>query len=291
MKLSIIGVGLIGGSLGFALKKSLKDEIYITGYGRNINNLKEAKQLGAIDNIALNLEEAANSDIIYISTPVLQMFNIIKEIIPFLKSETVITDAGSTKGEIFSEIKRILPKNIYYIAGHPMTGREKSGVKAASADLFKGKVYVIIKDEQTPKTAYDKLMEILEKTGAKFKYLPIETHDGAASVISHIPHIAAAGLVHLLAQSNDRDIAKNLIGGGFRDTTRIASSNADMWADILMSNRDFIVRDIDNYINILSKIKSAVTSKDREALHAFFDESKSFRDSLLLETEQKFNVN
>lgn len=285
MKLSIIGVGLIGGSLGLALKKSLKDEIYIVGYGRNKDNLTEAKKLGAIDNIALNLKDAANSDIIYISTPVLKIAPIIKEMTPFLKPNTIITDAGSTKGEIFSEIKSILPKNIYYIAGHPMTGREKSGVVAARADLFNNKTYIIITDDETPQNAYDRLMNMLKNTGAKFGYLPIESHDGAASVISHLPHIAAAGLVHLLSQSENLDTAKYLIGGGFRDTTRIASSNPDMWADILMTNKDAIARDIDRYIKILSDIKSAVIAKDRDKFYAFFDESKKFRDNLLDETK------
>lgn len=283
MKLSVIGVGLIGGSLGLALKQSLKNEIYITGYGRNKDNLREAKKLGAIDSIALNLEDAADSDIIYLSTPVLKIVPIIKELTPFLNPNTIITDAGSTKGEIFSEIKRILPKNIYYIAGHPMTGREKSGVTAASADLFKDKTYIIIKDEETPQNAYDKLMNILKNIGAKFSYLPIEAHDSAASVISHLPHIAAAGLVHLLKQSENLDTAKYLIGGGFRDTTRIASSDPDMWADILMTNKDAIARDIDKYIDILSDIKSAVTAKDRDKFYSFFDESKKFRDNLLYE--------
>lgn len=283
MKLSVIGVGLIGGSLGLALKQSLKNEIYITGYGRNEDNLREAKRLGAIDSIALNLEDAADSDIIYLSTPVLKIVPIIKELTPFLNPNTIITDAGSTKGEIFSEIKRILPKNIYYIAGHPMTGREKSGVTAASADLFKDKTYIVIKDEETPQNAYDKLMNILKNIGAKFSYLPIEAHDSAASVISHLPHIAAAGLVHLLKQSENLDTAKYLIGGGFRDTTRIASSDPDMWADILMTNKDAIARDIDKYIDILSDIKSAVTAKDRDKFYSFFDESKKFRDNLLYE--------
>ena len=283
MKLYIIGVGLIGGSLGLSLKQSLKDEIYITGYGRNKDNLREAKKLGAIDSIALNLEDAADSDIIYLSTPVLKIVPIIKELTPFLSPNTIITDAGSTKGEIFSEIKRILPKNIYYIAGHPMTGREKSGVTAASADLFKDKTYIVIKDEETPQNAYDKLMNILKNIGAKFSYLPIEAHDSAASVISHLPHIAAAGLVHLLKQSENLDTAKYLIGGGFRDTTRIASSDPDMWADILTTNKDAIARDIDKYIDILSDIKSAVTAKDRDKFYSFFDESKKFRDNLLYE--------
>lgn len=291
MKLSIIGVGLIGGSLGLALKEKLKDDIYITGYGRNTENLTEAKKMGAIDNIAPNLKTAADSDVIYLSTPVLSMVPIIKELIPFLKPETIITDGGSTKGLIFQEIKSILPKNVYYIAGHPMTGREKSGVTAAKADLFVGKMYVIIEDKTVPQKIYDKLMQILLPTGAKFSRLSIEEHDTAAAVISHIPHIAASALVHLLEDSDNCDIAKNLIGGGFRDTTRIASSNADMWADILMTNGDSISKDIDKLINILSKVKSAILEKDRQKLYDYFKSGKEFRDSLLLETEKKFDIN
>lgn len=291
MKLSIVGVGLIGGSLGLALKNKLKDQIYIAGYGRNIKNLEEAKRIGAIDDIASDFEEIARSDFIYLSTPVLSMLPIIKALIPFLTPGTIITDAGSTKSLIFDEIKKMLPDGIYYIAGHPMTGREKSGVAAAKADLFEGKMYVIIDDETVPQEAYDKLMRILEKTDARFSRLSIEEHDKAASVISHIPHVAASALVHLLEKSPSQNIAKNLIGGGFRDTTRIASSNADMWADILMSNADCIAKDIDKYIEILSRLKSAVSEKNRDKLYDYFNEGKIFRDNLLVEIEKQFNVN
>lgn len=291
MRLSIIGVGLIGGSLGLVLKKNLKDGIYIAGYGRNIENLKEAKKLGAIDNIAPNLKEAAKSDVIYLSTPVLSMLPIIKELSPFLNPGTIVTDAGSTKSLIFQEIKNILPKGVYYIAGHPMTGREKSGVTAAKVDLFKGKMYVIIDDKAIPFEIYQKLMQVLENTGAKFIRLSIEDHDKAASVISHIPHIAASALVHLLEKSENQNIARNLIGGGFQDTTRIASSNADMWADILMTNGDAISSDIDRYIDILCEVKIAINEKNREKLYEYFNSGKSFRDKLLLETKKKFDVN
>jgi len=286
MKLSIIGVGLIGGSLGLALKKTMGSDIHIKGFGRNIKNLEEAKKLGAIDEIAQSYEEIASVNIIYLSTPVLSMLPIVKELIPFLKPGTIITDAGSTKGLIFQEIKKILPENVYYIAGHPMTGREKSGVAAANADLFVKKVYVIIDDSAVSHEAYHRLMNVLSKTGATFVYLSIEEHDRAASVISHIPHIAASGLVHLLKTSEDPKTTANLIGGGFRDTTRIASSNADMWADILMSNAECIAGDIDRYIEILSDLKYAVEEKNRQKLYDYFNEGKIFRDNLLLEIEK-----
>ncbi|MBO6178354.1 MAG: prephenate dehydrogenase [Selenomonadaceae bacterium] len=291
IRLSVIGVGLIGGSLGLALKKNFGEDIHILGYGRNRANLDAAVKLGAIDEIAPNLQIAAKADVIYLATPILQMVPIIKNLLPHIAPETIITDCGSTKGEIFSAVKQILPKNVYFIAGHPMTGREKSGVTAAKANLFENKMYVIIKDEDTPNEIYDRLMRLLVKTGAKFTYLPIAAHDGAASVISHLPHIAAAAMVHLLEESPHEEVAKNLIGGGFRDTTRIASSNADMWADILMTNSSHIVRNIDDYIGILQKIKAAIMSKDRTAAHSFFSESKSARDALLLETEPKFDAN
>ncbi|MBR3624015.1 MAG: prephenate dehydrogenase [Selenomonadaceae bacterium] len=291
IRLSIIGVGLIGGSLGLALKKSFKDDIHILGYGRNAQNLDAARKLGAVDEIAPDLEAAAKADIIYLATPILQMLPIIKEMLPSIPQGALLTDCGSTKGEIFTSIKEILPKDIYFIAGHPMTGREKSGVTAASATLFENKMYVIIKDDDTPPEIYAKLMTLLEKTGAKFTFLPITAHDGAASVISHLPHIAAAAMVHLLEESPNEEVAKNLIGGGFRDTTRIASSNPDMWADILMTNSLSIASDIDDYINILQKIKKAVLSKDRTAARDFFSKSKRARDALLLETQPKFDVN
>ncbi len=283
IKLAIIGVGLIGGSLGLALKEKLGDEIYITGLCRTQRSMNKAVELGAVDFASNDLERVVgDADIIFLSPPVLQIVPMVEKILPFLKSGAILTDAGSTKQFIFDHLKKILPSDVYYVAGHPMTGREMSGVEAARADLFKDKAYVIVEDTGAPPEVIERLMKILRLTEAKFLHLDIAQHDRCASVISHVPHIAAAALVTLLNRSgNDLDSCIKLIGGGFKDTTRIASSNADMWADICMTNGDAIATNLRQLQTILGEVIDAVERKDRQAVHDYFAASKQRRDSLL----------
>ena len=252
LKLAIIGVGLIGGSLGMCLKDKLGDEIYITGMCRTQASMDKAVELGAVDFASSNPEQVVKeADIIFLSTPVLQMVPMVEKLLPFIKPGAVITDAGSTKQYIWNELKKILPDNIYYVPGHPMTGREMSGVAAAKKDLFQNKCYVIVEKDDVPAEIHNKVCELVKLTGANLTTLDIAKHDRCASVISHIPHVAAAALVTLLNRSHgDQEACLKLAGGGFKDTTRIASSNADMWADICMTNSEAII----NHIHLLQGI-------------------------------------
>lgn len=292
-KLAIIGVGLIGGSLGLCLKDKLGDEIFITGLCRTEKSMKAAMELGAVDFASNDLEKVVgDADFIFLSPPVLQIVPMVQKILPYLKDGAIITDAGSTKKFIHDELKKILPPNIYYIAGHPMTGREKSGVTAASKDLFKNKAYVIVEDKSTPIEARKKLMALLRLTEANFTTLDIEKHDRCASIISHVPHVTAAALVTLLNRAgDDLDSCLKLIGGGFKDTTRIASSNADMWADICMTNGDAISANLRDLQNILGEVIKAVENKDRQAIHDYFTKSRERRDTILEFVEKKFDPN
>ena len=293
LKLAIIGVGLIGGSLGLCLKDKLGDEIYITGLCRTQKSMNLAMELGAVDFASSDLETVVgNADIIFLSPPVLQIVPMVEKIVPFLKSGTIITDAGSTKQYIWEHLQKILPPDIYYIAGHPMTGRELSGVSAAKKDLFKNKAYVIVENTGAPKEAHEKLMSILKLTEANFTTLDIAKHDRCASIISHVPHVTAAALVTLLNRAgDDLDSCIKLIGGGFKDTTRIASSNADMWADICITNDKAIANNLRDMKNILDEVINAIERGDRQAIHDYFAASKSRRDSILEAVENKFDPN
>lgn len=291
--LAIIGVGLIGGSLGLCLKDKLGDGIRITGLCRTENSMQRAVKLGAVDYASADIAEiVGGADIVFLSPPVLQILPMVERLLPFLKKGAILTDAGSTKGFLCEALKKILPPNIYYVAGHPMTGREKSGVAAATKDLFRGKAYVIIEDPSIPQTVMDRLMNILRHTEANFTTLDLAQHDRCAAVISHVPHLAAAALVTLLNRSgDDLDSCLKLIGGGFKDTTRIASSNADMWADICMTNRQPIVAALHEMREILGSVSDAVAAGDRQAIYDYFTESKQRRDSILHDAGQKFDTN
>lgn len=292
IRLAIIGVGLIGGSLGLALKARLGDDIYITGMCRTEASMKKAVEMGAVDFASADPEEVVkDADIIFLSTPVLQMMPMTEKLLPFIKKGAIITDAGSTKQYIWNELKKILPPDIYYIAGHPMTGREKSGVEAASADLFVNKCYVIVEDTGAPKEAHDLICDVVRVTEANLTTLDIAKHDRCASVISHIPHVAAAALVTLLNRSHgDKEACLKLAGGGFKDTTRIASSNSDMWADICMTNQAAITNHLKLLQGILAEVIVAIESGDRQAVHDYFAGAKERRDSILEQTKKMYEL-
>lgn len=283
MKLAIIGVGLIGGSLGLCLKDKLGDKIFITGLCRSQASMQRATELGAVDLATSDLAEVVgDADIIFLSPPVLQIVPMVKKILPFLKPGAILTDAGSTKQFIWQELKKFLPPDIYYIAGHPMAGREKSGVEAASKDLFRGKAYVIAEGTGAPPETHEKLMNILRLTEANFLEIDIAKHDRCASIISHVPHLTAAALVTLLNDAgDDLDSCLKLVGGGFKDTTRIASSNADMWADICMTNGEAIATHLRDLQDILGGVIAAIENHDRQAVHDYFAKSKARRDKIL----------
>lgn len=291
--LAIIGVGLIGGSLGLALKDAMGEEIYITGLCRTQESMDRAMKLGAVDMATSDIRQVVqDADIVFLSPPVLQIVPMVEKILPYLKKGTILTDAGSTKRYIWEHLRKILPPDIYYIAGHPMTGREKSGVLAARKDLFTNKAYVIVEDTGAPAEAHEKLMEVLRCTGANFTTLDIAMHDRCASVISHVPHVTAAALVTLLNRSgDDMESCLKLIGGGFKDTTRIASSNADMWADICMTNGEAIAGNLRELQAILGDVIHSIENHDRQAVHDYFAASKERRDSLLKKTEDLFDPN
>ena len=293
INLAIIGVGLIGGSLGLCLKDKLGDAIRITGLCRTQRSMDKAMELGAVDFAAADIEAVVkDADIVFLSPPVLQIVPMVEKILPYLKKGTILTDAGSTKQYIWQHLQQILPPDIYYIAGHPMTGREKSGVEAATRDLFAGKAYVIVEDTGAPQAAHKKLMSVLQHTGANFTTLDIAKHDRCASVISHVPHVTAAALVTLLNRSgDDMDSCIKLIGGGFKDTTRIASSNADMWADICMTNSEAIVSNLKTLQDILGKVINACENHDRQAVYDYFTASRERRDSILEHVVKEFDPN
>ena len=293
IKLAIIGVGLIGGSLGLCLKDKLGERIYITGLCQTNKSMDLAMKLGAVYFASPDIEAVvSDADIIFLSPPVLQIVPMVEKILPFLKSGTIITDAGSTKQYIWEHLKKILPPDVYYIAGHPITGRELSGVSAAKKDLFKNKAYVIVKDTGAPQEAHEKLMSILKFTEANFTTLDIAKHDRCASIISHVPHVTAAALVTLLNRAgDDLESCIKLIGGGFKDTTRIASSNADMWADICMTNGEAIVTNLRDMQKIFDEVINAIEKGDRQSIHDYFAASKSRRDSILEAVEKKFDPN
>lgn len=292
LRLAIIGVGLIGGSFGLALKDRLGMNIHVTGHCRHQSSMDLALARGAIDEAFTDIESVVRgADIVYLSTPVLQIVPMIRKLLPFLKPGAVITDAASTKRFLWQEIPPLLPDNIYYVSGHPMTGKEKSGVAAATKDLFRNKCYVIMKETTAPPDVYDQVVDVIRLTGANLTTLDTVQHDRCASVISHVPHVTASALVTLLGKNpDDLESCLKLAGGGFKDTTRIASSNADMWADICLTNPEAIASHLRSLQEIVGSVISAIEAGNRDQIRSYFAAAKERRDMILDQTEKMFEI-
>lgn len=281
-RVAILGLGLIGGSLGLALRQVDSEQVEVTGFARRAITGELALQMGAVDILADTPQAAVqDADFVFLCTPVLQMLPMAETVLPAMKPGAVLTDVGSTKGWFIKKIRSLLPPHIHYIGGHPMAGRERSGMEAARADLFRDKWFIFTPLPDTPPDLMQRLRQLIQLTGAKTAELDERTHDQVTAVISHVPHVVAAGLVQLLRKQSDPALTARFIGGGFRDTTRIASSDADMWADICMTNGENIAAELDATVNLLGNVATMIRAGDRQGVHDYFTQAKQLRDALL----------
>lgn len=284
--IAIIGLGLIGGSLGLALKQQCGEELIVTGIDHDPQTLKHAVTCKAVDYSTSDFRKGIEqADLIFLCTPVLQIVPIVKQILPYVKEGAILTDVGSTKGFLAEKILGTIPAGIHYVSGHPMTGLERSGIMAAVPELFRDKWYILIPEASTSPGAVQTVSQVLAWTGARITTMGLTDHDQCAAVISHIPHVVAAALVNLLGKYPSLEESFKLVGGGFRDTTRIASSNADMWADICLTNSGPITESLLRVRELLDEMIQAVDNADRPAIHHFFKQAKIRRDLLLEETD------
>ncbi|MED3938289.1 prephenate dehydrogenase [Priestia megaterium] len=277
----LIGVGLIGGSLALAMKKHR--HITVVGADINTNEVQVANQLGIVDYVAEDIKtEAAQADYIVLATPVEYTTAWIHDLSNWKLKETVIvTDVGSTKGEIMKAAEALNKKRISFIGGHPMAGSHTSGAVNARADLFCSARYILTPFENEQKEKIDALMHLLEPTGAQFVPLDAATHDQITGVVSHLPHVIATSLVRQVkGYSAQNHLVTEMAAGGFRDITRIASSNPHMWRDILKQNRSMLLTLLDDWMKEMEQVKLLVEKGDGHELFDYFSDAKEFRDSL-----------
>lgn len=272
----IIGLGLIGGSLGLALRQSpLVDQII--GYDIDKDNIRRALEIGAIDCDSELPAGVKNADIIILCTPLSCFESILISIKPHLRPGTIVTDTGSTKQRVMNMFTEILPEQVWGIGGHPMAGSEIKGIKGADRYLFENAVYVITPSNDTPEDAADILLNLFASTGARMKTMAANQHDHLVATISHIPHVAAVSLVNLTKGDND---CLMMAAGGFRDTTRIASSDSAIWEDILLFNRDQVLIQLEELTLNLDNIKRALETEDRAAIRNMLKTAKDIRDKI-----------
>ncbi len=292
-KIVIFGVGLIGGSVALALKKTGVAP-KIVGVGRNIENLQTAINLGVIDEAEADIAKAVgDANLVLIATPVAQTQKILEAIIPHLSQSTVVTDAGSTKSDIAQYVmnasKRAKnPEHFLsqFVGGHPIAGAEKSGVTAAKEDLFIGKNVVLTPNEKTSLEAIKLVRELWQTTGANVSEMTAQTHDQIFAAVSHLPHLLAFALVNNLANRPNAKQLFNFAASGFRDFTRIAGSSPEMWRDISLANKTALLNELEAYQAEISALHNLLKNEDSQGLQAMFEHASQARQAWQKEQEK-----
>lgn len=272
--IAIIGVGLIGGSIGLAVKKrNLADKLI--GIGRNEISLKKALKKGAVDKITLDKLEVKYADLVIIATPVGSIVPFIKELIPYLKEGAVITDVGSAKKEIMDELEKILPPSFNFIGGHPLAGSEKNGVEFADADLFEKSIcFLVPRKNIDAEESLSKLRNFWKTLGANPIVISAEAHDFLVAGTSHLPHIVAVALANSLSDvSWEGKKITEFAGQGWRDTTRISRGLPEVWIDILFSNRDELLTFAGKFDKEWNRIKKSLEERDFQKLKGALEQA------------------
>ncbi len=280
--IAIIGVGLIGGSLGMAAKRKGLVR-HVIGIGRTEQKLMRAQILGAIDDYTMDMETGvADADLIVICTPVRMVVPTLELIAASLKPGAIVTDVGSTKREIVEQAEAVIPQGCYFVGGHPMAGSEQGGVEYAEHNLFVDATYVVTSSANVDLESLGKITSLAEGIGSNVEIMSPSNHDASVAIISHLPH-AMAGALLKTAEDSQRESHKtfNLAAGSFRDLTRIAGSSPEIWRDICVTNKDSLGEAIIRFQNYLDEFKAALASDDEESIRRFFEQSSEIRQAYL----------
>ncbi len=281
-RLAIIGTGLIGGSLARALRAA-GVVTTIVGCDADPGNLEQALALGVVDEIASNAAEAVRgAQVVFISVPVCAIPAVVREIAPFLAPGCVVTDSGSVKAAIVSECEGLMPPGCCFLGGHPIAGTEYSGVEAAFATLYNGKRCILTPTGNTDPAAFDTVSRLWQAAGAQVCSMEAGHHDRIFAEISHLPHAVAYALVHAVGSADvEGENVLSYTAGGFRDFTRIASSDPVMWRDIALMNREALLASIDGFSRSLAELRRRIDCREPEGLAEFFTIAKQFRDGIV----------
>ncbi len=276
---TIVGVGLLGGSLGLALKKRRLAR-KVTGFARRAATVAEARKLRALDDGLLDLRAAVkDADLVVLCTPLAQMKPLVKEMLPALKRGAVVTDVGSVKGSVVRELEALASKTgAHFVGSHPMAGAEKTGVVWARADLYQNAVCVVTPTRRTHRAALQKVEAFWGSIGSRVLRLSPEAHDALVSRSSHLPHVVAATLASLVLDPKWPKRQTCLCANGFRDTTRVASGSPEMWRDIVMANRGNLMKALGAFIGDLKTLHRTLQKGDARAVSQFFATAKARRD-------------
>ncbi len=283
-RLCVIGTGLIGGSIARAARaQGLCEEIVAFGREKNLPNLQLAKDIGVIDRFYTDMAGALEqADLVIVATPVGSMQSIFESIKPYWNSQTIYSDAGSTKGSVIDAISSVfgeVPAN--FVPAHPIAGAERSGVDASTAVLFKNRRLILTPLESTDKTTVEKLTAFWQKIGSSVSVMSVEHHDTVLAATSHLPHILAFALVGLLGRKDEQREIFKYAAGGFKDFSRIASSDPTMWQDICLANKTEIIPLIQQFQTELSQIEQMLHQDQAQQLFDTFTYARNARQRFL----------
>src|SRR2546425_4896615 len=283
-RVAIIGLGLIGGSIGLALHKA-KAAPQITGYdlAKGISN--QARKIGAIDQPYSALADAVRgAELVILATPVGAMRSLLQDVAAALSPGAVVTDVASTKVQVISWAEEYLPSSVAFVGGHPMTGKELSGVQAADATLFQGRIYCLTPTARTRSIAITKVSALIEALGARLRFLEPAEHDGQVAGVSHLPFIASIALMNTVAKGPAWGDAAMLAAGGFRDMSRLAAGDPQMYRDICLTNSEALTRWLNEYIATLTTLRDRIAGHDRN-----LDETFATTQQLRLQWQSSHN--
>ena len=281
-KLVIFGVGLIGGSLAMALKKANYCESII-GCSRNAESLQKAKELGVIDDYTLDpINAVKDADMILLAVPMGAMGSVLQSFKGHIEAGAVVTDAGSAKASVVAAAREVFGEiPPYFVPAHPIAGREKSGVEAAIVDLYVAHKVIVTPLQETDADAEQRVIAMWQAAGAEVESMAVEKHDQVLAATSHLPHVLAYSLVDTLSHSDASDAIFHYAAGGFRDFTRIASSDPVMWRDICLENRDAILASMEEFQANLQILHQQVSDADSDGIMKTFSHAKAVRDDYM----------
>jgi prephenate dehydrogenase len=279
-KITIIGVGLLGGSLGMAVR-SRRLANQVTGFVRRVASIKECERTQAVAVATMDLNEAvAGADLVILCTPLAQMRTLAKQMLPALKRGAIVTDVGSVKASVVKDICGLVRKaGGHFIGSHPMAGAEKTGVSAARPDLFSNATCVVTPTKNSNPTALRKVEQFWKSLGGRTLRLTPQLHDQLVSRSSHLPHVLAATLAAAVLDPKHPKAQAALCANGFRDTTRIASGSPEMWRDIALANRSHLRKSLEAFVADLEKVRKLISRGDARALTQHFENAKQRRDN------------
>ncbi len=275
-KITVVGVGLIGGSLGMAIKHHRMSH-EVAGISQRHTTLVYALKNKAIDRAYHDIRKAVyNSDLIILATPVNTIINLLKQIGPHLKRGSIVTDVGSTKLTIVDTAEKHLPPHVFFVGSHPLSGSEKQGASFANPNLFEKSLCLLTPTERSNRMAVEKLRQFWARLGAQVKLMTPGEHDRILSFVSHLPHVVAFALIGVIPHQY-----LEFASTGLKDTTRIASSAPQMWSDICLANSKNIIQALDETVKSLSLYRKLIIARDEQNLMENFKKAKAKRDGAL----------